>query len=93
MPLKLAPWPVVGDAASGDGDAASGDGDAASGDGDAASGDGDAASGDGDAAWRSRELPLPSKLTGLGEEEEADGEAPVRTMLENVMLQPAGAVS
>ena len=72
MLLKLAPWPVVEDAASGDGDAACKFG---------------------DTAWRSRELPLLSKLTGLKEEEEAAGEAPVRVMLEKVMLQPAGAVS
>ncbi len=69
---------------------------------DAACGLGDAASGAEDSARGPRELPVPSRLTGLGEEgeEEEDGdeadkedEEEAVEMFVQVILQPAGAVS
>ncbi len=68
----------------------------------AACGLGDAASGAGDSAWGPRELPMTSRLAGLGEEgeeeedgDEADGEEEEEAveMFVKVILQPAGAVS
>jgi hypothetical protein len=49
----------------------------------------DAVSGAGDSAGGPRELPVPSKLTRLGEE----GEEEAVEMFVKVMLQPADAVS
>ena len=62
---------------------------------------GDAASGAGDSARGPRELPVPSRLAGLGdegeEEEDGDGadeeEAEAKEMFAKVMVQPTGAVS
>ena len=66
---------------------------------DAACGLGDAASAAGDSARGPRELPVPSRLAGLGDEEEEDGdeadgeEEEAAEMLKKVILQPAGDVS